>query len=136
MDEIATQLDECNAQLKRLPPVITTEPAAFVLNLVTAFCAEVKLHVAGSPDYARLVQTNKEAFEGFMRAVQNTTPLFVPFQREKDALPRAPVDDTYSDEDNEGLDDAEGSTDSDAMSDIDTDPKALYLEDLRDRIES
>ena len=116
--------------------MLTTEPAAFVLNLVTAFCAEVKLHVAGSPDHACLVQTNKEAFEDFMRTVQCTSPLFIPFQRGNNALPRVPAGTAYSDDDNKGLDEAERSTDSDAMSDIDIDPKALYLEDLRERIES
>ncbi|KAI0696227.1 P-loop containing nucleoside triphosphate hydrolase protein [Cerioporus squamosus] len=37
--EVSSQLAACNKQLNSLPPLITTEPAAFVLNLVVTFCA-------------------------------------------------------------------------------------------------
>ncbi|RPD63557.1 hypothetical protein L227DRAFT_608779 [Lentinus tigrinus ALCF2SS1-6] len=121
--EVSSQLAACKKQLDALPPLVTTEPTAFVLNLVVTFCAEIMQHVHGSPTYARLVQTNQGTFRRFKTAIRSTAPPFVPFVDGHD------VEDTaeYTKLDEEGQDSA-GSGPALSAAPI------MYLGDVRNRI--
>ena len=148
IQETTVQLADCNNQLAALPPVITTEPASFVLNLIMLFCADVARNVEGSPEHATLVQSNRKAFEQFKRAVRGTAPRFVPFEakdRDRAGKHTTVEDADDSDEDNDNDDSGEKADNkiSDAaslFSDISTGvqdyEKAMYVDAVRARIEA
>ncbi len=105
---------------------MTTDPTAFVFNLVVTFCGEVARHVEGSPTHTHLVQANKSTFAKFKQGILSTAPLFVPF--EADNAPDDPDTAKYSHLAGEVKNDVEiqGARSS----------KALYLGDVRQRIQS
>ncbi|TFK84004.1 hypothetical protein K466DRAFT_239334 [Polyporus arcularius HHB13444] len=121
--EVSTQLAACKKQLSALPPLVTTEPAAFVLNLVVTFCAEVMQHVHGSPACANLVQSNRHTFERFKSAIRQTAPAFVPLQEKVKHTSK------YTKLDDEGSDSTIGRKELDALS-----APVMYLGDVRKRI--
>ncbi|KAI1791422.1 P-loop containing nucleoside triphosphate hydrolase protein [Ganoderma leucocontextum] len=124
--EVTSQLAACKKQLDTLPPATTTDPTAFVFNLVVTFCSEVARHVEGSPTHTRFVQDNKSTFAKFKHAILSTAPLFIPFEADK-----APDD----------LDTAKytnlaGEASDDIGIQNPASPKALYLGDVRHRVQS
>lgn len=84
LNDVATLHLSCVKQLQTLPPPITNDPGAFVLNLITKFCTEIEAHVRGSPEFAKLVQANKEAYEKFKIRIRSTAPPFVPYVSPED----------------------------------------------------
>ena len=66
---------------------MTSDPGAFVLNLVMKFCSEVDAHIRGSPEFAALVQRNRRAYEAFKKAIRSTAPPFMPC-RSANEMPR------------------------------------------------
>ncbi|KAI0633205.1 P-loop containing nucleoside triphosphate hydrolase protein [Trametes polyzona] len=80
LGEVAAQLTATKKQLAQLPPAVTTEPSAFVLDLVTRFQHDVSELVHGSPRRASLVQATRETYERFKYAIRDTAPAFVPFE--------------------------------------------------------
>ncbi|KAI0698693.1 P-loop containing nucleoside triphosphate hydrolase protein [Earliella scabrosa] len=85
LDQIAAQLETCNEQLRPLPPPITTEPTAFVVDLVTAFCNDLAQRIRGSPTHTQLVQNTRRTYESFKFTIRSSAPPFVPYQDEKHA---------------------------------------------------
>lgn len=79
-EQVATQLESCNAQLAKLPSVITAEPTAFVVELVTQFSVELAQFVRGSPTSAALVQSTRRTYDSFKNAIRSSAPPFVPFK--------------------------------------------------------
>lgn len=82
---MAVQLEGCNAQLEKLPPPITAEPTAFVLALVTNFCAELAQRVRGSPSNTALVQSTRRTYEAFKLNIRSSAPPFVPYKDQSQA---------------------------------------------------
>ncbi|KAI0759259.1 P-loop containing nucleoside triphosphate hydrolase protein [Trametes elegans] len=78
LGEVAVQLEATNRQLEPLPPALTVEPSAFVLDLVTRFCTDVAELVEGSSRRPQLVQANRGAYDAFKRAIVCTAPAFLP----------------------------------------------------------
>ncbi|KAI8996220.1 P-loop containing nucleoside triphosphate hydrolase protein [Trametes punicea] len=76
--EVSAQRGECMRRLEALPPK-TTEPQIHVLRLTTSFADEVKQYIQGSPEYTKLVQANKQAYEKLVRAIFASAPPFVPY---------------------------------------------------------
>ncbi|KAI0673304.1 P-loop containing nucleoside triphosphate hydrolase protein [Trametes maxima] len=81
--EVAAQLAAINKQLDTLPPLVTTEPSAFVLDLVARFRNDVVELTEGSPRHTGLVQKNRETYEKFKLAIRGTAPAFVPREKAK-----------------------------------------------------
>ncbi|KAI0746433.1 P-loop containing nucleoside triphosphate hydrolase protein [Daedaleopsis nitida] len=88
LNDVSGLLSACNKQLQALPPPVTSDPAAYVLNMVTKFCSEIEAQVQGSPESATLVQKNRETYEAFKFSIRGTAPPFVPF----DSSQSAPTD--------------------------------------------
>ncbi|KAI9058580.1 hypothetical protein FKP32DRAFT_1761408 [Trametes sanguinea] len=84
LSEVASQLSLVNKQLERLPEEVTTEPSAFVLDLVTRFRNAVVELVEGSPRHTALVQTNRKTYKKFKKAILGTAPAFLPYLAPKD----------------------------------------------------
>lgn len=76
--EAASQLQACVDRLNELPPAITSDPTSYVLNLVTSFCHDVKLHIDGDSSFASLVQKNRIAYSAYKRDIRSTAPPFLP----------------------------------------------------------
>lgn len=83
LKENVTKLQQqCAKDLAELPPVTTGDPPLFVLSEITEFSETVRQHVNGSPRrYAKVVQSNNNAYEDFARNIRATAPLFIPFER-------------------------------------------------------
>ncbi|PIL30975.1 transporter [Ganoderma sinense ZZ0214-1] len=118
LNDIATLHLSCSKQLQTFPPPpITDDPGAFVLNLITRFCTDIEAHVRGSPEFARLVQANREAYEKFKARIRSTTPPpFVPYVSREDVPKDAAMHR-----------DKKGSRTSNAQGDI-------YLRDLKEHV--
>ncbi|KZT66610.1 hypothetical protein DAEQUDRAFT_695305 [Daedalea quercina L-15889] len=80
--QVIDQLATCRSELDALPPVIT-EPASFILSLVTGYCAAVRAYAKGDP--GALVQKNHVSYAAFKRAICATAPPFLPFPSAADA---------------------------------------------------
>ena len=59
---------------------MTTDPPAFVLQLLTSFCNDLAVRVRGSPTNTALVQGTRKAYESFKYSVRSSAPPFVPFE--------------------------------------------------------
>lgn len=78
--EVAAQLAVTNKLLEGLPPAVSSEPSAFVLDLVTKFRNDVVELVEGSPRHTRLVQANRDTYEKFKYAILGSAPPFLPYE--------------------------------------------------------
>ncbi|THU79389.1 hypothetical protein K435DRAFT_973183 [Dendrothele bispora CBS 962.96] len=76
--EAEKRLRECKKELDKLPKPIE-EPVAHLLNLVTTFSDEIKLHVRGNLEAASLIQTQNEVYQHFMCNIARTVPNFAPY---------------------------------------------------------
>ncbi|KAJ7185818.1 P-loop containing nucleoside triphosphate hydrolase protein [Mycena filopes] len=73
----ATRMDECRRDLAALPDKVVGEPATHMLNLITAFCTEIRHYVDGQSDMSTLIHERNEAFGNFKTAINKTQPRFV-----------------------------------------------------------
>ncbi|GBE86763.1 P-loop containing nucleoside triphosphate hydrolase protein [Sparassis latifolia] len=121
--EVSAQLSKCTTQLDRLPQQVNTEPSAFVLNLVTAFCTDVHAHVQGGPSTASLVQKNRAVYAQFKRSIRLTAPPFIPYPRAEEAE----ADSMKFLE----LDEEESSNEMAVDDSMAVQPKYMYLNDVR-----
>ncbi|KAH9915919.1 P-loop containing nucleoside triphosphate hydrolase protein [Epithele typhae] len=126
--EVAVHRAACADEIARLPPVVTADPPTHVLELVTTFCGAVSNRVEGSPVHAALVQRHNEAYISFKRAIRGTAPEFVPFERVGAPLGWSRV----SSEDSDVEDNSSDGHDEDN----DEERNALYLDDVRARIDA
>ena len=78
LSDVTRMLSTTRAQLHTLPPLVSTDAGAYVLDLVMRFCAEVAEHVRGSPERVGLVQGNRRAYDDFKVEILATSPPFVP----------------------------------------------------------
>ncbi|KAK0496696.1 P-loop containing nucleoside triphosphate hydrolase protein [Armillaria luteobubalina] len=85
--EATQELQTCRDELERLPEPIVGDPATYMLQLITALCDDVNLHVRGSPQTTKMIQDNRAAFA-------KQAPNFVSSGKAKES-----VDDEESDED-------------------------------------
>ncbi|KAJ7800360.1 P-loop containing nucleoside triphosphate hydrolase protein [Mycena olivaceomarginata] len=67
----------CRHHLDLLPAKIVGEPATHMLNLVTAFCTDVRLFVEGQSDMSELIHERNTAFTQFKESIQKTRPDFI-----------------------------------------------------------
>ncbi|OSD00790.1 hypothetical protein PYCCODRAFT_1393152 [Trametes coccinea BRFM310] len=84
LSEVASQLASTDKQLEGLPPQVTTEPSAFVLDLITKFRNDVVELVQGSPRHTALVQSNRITYKQFKKDILGTAPAFLPYLPPKD----------------------------------------------------
>lgn len=78
--EVTTQLDRCTGELREIPPAVTSDPASYVLTLVTEFCNDIALHVKGGEARAAdLVQNNRKTYATFKRDIRGSAPPFMPY---------------------------------------------------------
>ncbi|KAI0698694.1 P-loop containing nucleoside triphosphate hydrolase protein [Earliella scabrosa] len=127
LGEVASQLNACRKQLAALPPLVTTDPSAFVFNLVVSFCSDVLQHVEGSPTHTQLVQTNKATYETFKTSILSTAPAFVPFERDSGSSKESKRNVEYLKVDDE--------SDKAVESSLKT-KRVMYLGDVRQQIRS
>ncbi len=78
MDETKNQLASCDARLAAIPP-ITSEPFAFILDLVQTFCTKIRGQVQGGVDAFQVVQDSRAVYRALMTGIRRTAPLFVPY---------------------------------------------------------
>ncbi|KIM82118.1 hypothetical protein PILCRDRAFT_485567 [Piloderma croceum F 1598] len=72
-------LATCEQELAVLPKPIETEPATYMLGLVTSFVNDVERYVQGGPAAGRLIHENRAAFATFKQAIRRTAPNFRPY---------------------------------------------------------
>lgn len=127
---MTSQHEFCTRELKGIPAAITSDPASYVLTLVTEFCNDVARHVRGGEAHAaELVQSNRHTYAVYKRDIRGTAPPFVPYSS-ADGTPSEPVqyvlDGDEDDEDSEG---------EDAAIEKVGGRRLLYLEDVRKHIQ-
>ncbi|EMD31064.1 hypothetical protein CERSUDRAFT_60537 [Gelatoporia subvermispora B] len=137
--QVGSQLSQCNAQLNTLPPPITTEPSAYILSLVSAFCNEVQAHIQGGPGAAALVQKNRRTYATYKRAIRSTAPPFMPFPSSNvtGAILEADLQwyhDDLDDNDNDGENSGETETNGTSGGEVNM-SNYVYLEDIRRHIQ-
>ncbi|KAJ7735808.1 P-loop containing nucleoside triphosphate hydrolase protein [Mycena metata] len=71
------RMDECRRDLAAIPEKVVGEPATHMLNLLTAFCTEIRHYVDGQSDTSALIHERNEAFANFKTAINKTQPHFV-----------------------------------------------------------
>ncbi|EIM80766.1 uncharacterized protein STEHIDRAFT_27185, partial [Stereum hirsutum FP-91666 SS1] len=116
--DATSRLETCDAALSGLPQPLDTEPATYMLSLITALCEDVKTVVEGlqknqSLD-TKLIQGNRKIYAVFKDNIRSTCPNFAPRKRN---------DKNVSDSDGE----------SDAESEDSANPP-IYLDDMRSHI--
>jgi hypothetical protein len=74
-------LEACSQELAQLPRRIDTEPATYMLGLVTSFVNDIERFVQGGPAAGRLIQDNREAYAAFKQNIRSTAPNFLPFPK-------------------------------------------------------
>ncbi|KAH8092249.1 P-loop containing nucleoside triphosphate hydrolase protein [Cristinia sonorae] len=82
--QVTEQLLACNARLAALPPLITTEPSAYILNMITGFCQDLRLLVQGDSQHSSLVQQNRRTYALLKKDIRASAPRFVPYSNAKD----------------------------------------------------
>ncbi|KAJ7468099.1 P-loop containing nucleoside triphosphate hydrolase protein [Mycena latifolia] len=76
--QLATNgMEACRQELASLPEKIVGEPATHMLNLVTAFCTDIRGSVDGQSDMSDLIHDRNAAFAAFKMAINNTQPRFI-----------------------------------------------------------
>ncbi|KAK0463456.1 P-loop containing nucleoside triphosphate hydrolase protein [Desarmillaria tabescens] len=90
--EATRQLETCRDELEHLPKPIVGDPATYMLQLITALCDDVNLHVRGSSQTSKMIQDNRAAFAKFKIEIRKTAPNFVSSGEAKE-----PVDDDDED---------------------------------------
>ncbi|KAF8162470.1 P-loop containing nucleoside triphosphate hydrolase protein [Mycena galopus ATCC 62051] len=68
---------ECRRQLEALPVKVVGEPATHMLNLITAFCTDIRLFVDGQSDMSALIHERNTAFAEFKHSINKTQPQFI-----------------------------------------------------------
>ncbi|TCD68939.1 hypothetical protein EIP91_009329 [Steccherinum ochraceum] len=119
--EVSRQLETCRSQLSHLPPPISSDPPNYILNLITQLAYDCRMLVEGTSDPS-LVQTTRKTFEWYQRVVRGTAPVFIPLPSAKD------TGDKISSLDLE--------LEDDPWDQEDTSSPRIYLQDVRQRIES
>ncbi|KAJ7081440.1 P-loop containing nucleoside triphosphate hydrolase protein [Mycena epipterygia] len=71
------RMEACRRELQSLPDKIVGEPATHMLNLITAFCTEIREYVDGQSDMSALIHERNAAFAEFKLAINKTQPQFV-----------------------------------------------------------
>ncbi|KAA1467036.1 P-loop containing nucleoside triphosphate hydrolase protein [Dentipellis sp. KUC8613] len=156
-EETAKQLEQCRAELKALPEVVTTEPTTHMLGLITSFCNDTSERIKGSEGCEELIQKNRVTYGLFKKYIHATAPRFKAEVRPQgSSKPRvngtasqpAHGDESESEDEDEDEDedeeDGESAQESEAESDDTSDDedsgdvptdKFVYLDDMRIRIE-
>ena len=83
VEETRRQLEECDAELAKLPAQVSSEPVSFVLDLVIFFSKQVKIYVDGQTSAAELVQDTHRVYERFCTNIRRTAPCFLPHPDKK-----------------------------------------------------
>ncbi|KAJ7668026.1 P-loop containing nucleoside triphosphate hydrolase protein [Mycena rosella] len=71
------RMEACRRELASLPDKIVGEPATHMLNLVTAFCTDIRGYVEGQSDMSSLIHDRNAAFAAFKLAINKTQPHFI-----------------------------------------------------------
>ncbi|KAF7351392.1 hypothetical protein MSAN_01570900 [Mycena sanguinolenta] len=71
------QMNECRRALDMIPAKVVGEPATHMLNLITAFCTDIRLFVDGQSDMSALIHERNTAFDRFKMSIHKTQPQFV-----------------------------------------------------------
>ncbi|KAJ7223681.1 P-loop containing nucleoside triphosphate hydrolase protein [Mycena haematopus] len=71
------RMNECRHALESIPAKVLAEPATHMLNLITAFCTDIRLFVDGQSDMSVLIHERNTAFAQFRHAIKKTQPQFV-----------------------------------------------------------
>ncbi|KAA1467041.1 hypothetical protein DENSPDRAFT_66992 [Dentipellis sp. KUC8613] len=126
--ETSKQLEQCREELKALPEVVTTEPATYMLGLITTFCNDTNDRIKGCEGREELIQNNRVAYGKFRRYIRATAPDFRAAVASRNTFSfgvsaRARIDDDESGEEGDNEPDEAPQT------------KAIYLDGMRTRIE-
>ncbi|KAJ6614595.1 P-loop containing nucleoside triphosphate hydrolase protein [Mycena sp. CBHHK59/15] len=113
------RMEACRRELASLPEKIVGEPATHMLNLITAFCAEIRQYVDGQSERSSLIHERNAAFAAFRLAIRKTAPHFIArVPGQAGSRIRSPMDDE----------------DGYAAEDMISTQKPLYLPDVREHI--
>lgn len=68
-----------NSDLATIPKEPDSQPATYVLELLSGLCDDVQRQVVGGFNVGTLVQKNKECYATFKYTIRKTAPNFIPF---------------------------------------------------------
>ncbi|KAF9459501.1 P-loop containing nucleoside triphosphate hydrolase protein [Collybia nuda] len=74
-------LELTNTELATIPKEPDSEPATYMLRLISSFCDDIQRQVVGGFDVGTLVQENKESYAIFKKNIRETAPNFMPFPK-------------------------------------------------------
>ncbi|KAF8839962.1 hypothetical protein BDN67DRAFT_1011889, partial [Paxillus ammoniavirescens] len=135
--ELMNALQETEAELRALPRAPSGDPVGEVLHVLSSFIRDLSRRLEGTPEEDGLLQTIRPHQEAFKRAIRETAPDFVPWEKTQRGrvLPKARFlaneeeddEDSTSDCDEEYVD--EGDDDDDDMDKI-------YIDEVFKRAQS
>lgn len=74
-------IQEANTKLGALPKAPSTDPVGEVLHALRTFVRDLERRVEGTPEEDGLLQTIRPHQEEFRRAIRQTAPNFVPWEK-------------------------------------------------------
>ncbi|TCD68938.1 hypothetical protein EIP91_009328 [Steccherinum ochraceum] len=75
--EAMKQINKCNQDLRALPKPVSSQPAAYVFELVSELSVDCKKLVDGLQDLSFL-RENRKVYADFSKSIHSTAPFFVP----------------------------------------------------------
>jgi hypothetical protein len=72
-------IEACDQKLAHMPQPTETEPATYMLGLVTSFVNDIDRFVQGGPAAGRLIHESWQAFAKFKQDIRRTAPNFLPY---------------------------------------------------------
>lgn len=133
-------IQETEAKIRKLPRAPSGDPVGEVFHVLNAFSRDLFSRLEGTPEEDGILQTIRPYQQAFKRAIRNTAPNFVPWEKKKKGkeLPKAQFlqneegDDDDDDDEGEGEgEEEEGGDDGDlsegGIQDSDRDKSTLTL---------
>lgn len=113
--------------LEKLPPPPSTDPINDIANLLHVFTSELGRHcIQGVPHHDGLLQAIRPAQLKFRKAIRETAPEFVPFEREKAGKKVLPKLRFLENEEEDGEEDTN-------LTDVDDEERMIYVDEVYER---
>lgn len=82
-EELENSIMKARETLRALPHPPSSDPVNEVASLLYDFCADLHHHIEGVPGDTGLLQVIRPVQDRFRRAIRETAPDFVPFERKR-----------------------------------------------------
>jgi hypothetical protein len=79
--ELMDALQNTEAELRALPRAPSNDPVGEVLHVLSSFTRDLSRRLEGTPEEDGLLQTIRPHQQAFKRAIRETAPNFVPWER-------------------------------------------------------